>query len=73
LACNGGPAKDAADTAEKIPLAVAEALRAPDVAQRFRDLSFKPVGTSPAETAAFLKQETERWRNVIVAGGIKPR
>jgi tripartite-type tricarboxylate transporter receptor subunit TctC len=68
-----GPPKMQRTLAEKISLTVAEALRAPDVAQRFRDLSFKPVGTSPAETAAFLKQETERWRNVIVAGGIKPR
>lgn len=67
------PPNTPAEIAEKISRDVADALRLPDVAQRFRDLSIKPVGTSPAETAAFLKQETERWRKVIVTGGIKPQ
>ena len=67
------PPKTPSDIAAKISLAVAETLRLPDVAKRFRDLSFKPVGTSPAETAAFLKQERERWREVISTAGIKPQ
>lgn len=67
------PPKTPPDIAAKISQAVAETLRLPDVAKRFRDLSITPVGSSPAETAAFLKDETERWRKVIVAGGIKPR
>jgi tripartite-type tricarboxylate transporter receptor subunit TctC len=67
------PPKTPPDIAANISLAVVEALRLPDVAKRFRDLSFKPVGTSPAETAAFLKQETERWRKVITTAGIKPQ
>jgi tripartite-type tricarboxylate transporter receptor subunit TctC len=67
------PPKTPPDIATTISLAVAEALRLPDVAKRFRHLSIKPVGTSPAETAAFLKQETERWRKVIVTTGIKPQ
>jgi tripartite-type tricarboxylate transporter receptor subunit TctC len=66
------PPKTPPDIAAKISEAVAETLRLPDVAKRFRDLSVSPVGSSPAETAAFLKDETERWRKVIVAGGIKP-
>jgi tripartite-type tricarboxylate transporter receptor subunit TctC len=67
------PPKTPPNLAAAISLAVAETLRLPDVAKRFRDLSFKPVGTSPAEAAAFLKRETERWREVIVAAGIKPQ
>jgi tripartite-type tricarboxylate transporter receptor subunit TctC len=66
------PPKTPPDIAAKLSQAIAEALRLPDVAQRFRDLSITPVGSSPADTAAFLKEETERWRNVIIAGGIKP-
>jgi len=66
------PPKTPADIAAKISQAVAEALRLPDVAKHFRNLSITPVGSSPAETAEFLKDETERWRKVIVAGGIKP-
>jgi len=65
------PPKTPPDIAAKISDAIAETLRLPDVAKRFRDLSITPVGSSPAETATFLKEETERWRKVIVAGGIK--
>ena len=43
-----------------------------DVAKRFSDLDITPLGLSPAETAAFLKRETERWREVIQKGNIKP-
>lgn len=66
------PPKTPPDIATKISQAVAETLRLPDVAKRFRDLSITPVGSSPAEAAAFLKEETERWRKVIVASGVKP-
>ena len=65
------PPKTPPEIAAKLSQAIADTLRLPDVAKRFDDLAVKPVGSSPAETAAFLKQETERWRKVIVAGGIK--
>jgi tripartite-type tricarboxylate transporter receptor subunit TctC len=39
---------------------------------KLHDLSFTPVGNTPAATAAFIKEEIERWREVIVAAGIKP-
>jgi tripartite-type tricarboxylate transporter receptor subunit TctC len=67
------PPKTSSDIAANISIAVAETLRQPDVAKRFRDLSFKPVGTTPDQTAAFLKQEIERWRKVISTAGIKPQ
>jgi tripartite-type tricarboxylate transporter receptor subunit TctC len=66
------PPKTPNDIAEKISLAVAESLRLPDVTKRFRDFSINPIGTTTAETSAFLKRETERWRNVIVSASIKP-
>lgn len=66
------PPKTPSNIADRVSHAIAETLRLPEVANRFRDLSVAPVGTSPVETAAFLKQEAERWRNVIVSGGIKP-
>ena len=65
------PPKTAPGIAAKVSRAIAETLKLPDVAKRFSDLSIRPVGTTPEETAEFLKQETERWRNVIVTGGIK--
>ena len=66
------PPKTPASIAAKLSEAIAEILRQPDVIERFRALSSTPVGTSPVETAAFLRKESERWRQVIVAASIKP-
>ena len=57
--------------AEKVAAGVREALKAPDVRKRLQELSADPMGLSPAETAAFMKQETERWGGVIRAAGVK--
>jgi tripartite-type tricarboxylate transporter receptor subunit TctC len=66
------PPRTPAEIAAKLSSAITETLNLPDVASRLRDYSARPVGGSPAETAAFFKQESERWRRVIVANGIKP-
>jgi tripartite-type tricarboxylate transporter receptor subunit TctC len=55
---------------ERLSSAVAEAIALPDVAERLRDLHASAIGDRPAEAAAFLTIETERWRNVIVSAGI---
>lgn len=57
--------------AERISAAVADALRQPDVAQRLREQNVEAVGSTPAEAAAFWKQERERWVKVIRATGAK--
>lgn len=65
------PPKTSPEIAAKLSWAIAETLHLPEVARRLHDLSMTPVGSSPAETAVFLKQETERLHEVIVAAGIK--
>ena len=65
------PPKTPADIASKLSTALAETLRLPDVAQRLHDIGLTPVGSSPAEAAAFIKSETERWRNIINLARIK--
>lgn len=57
--------------AEKLSAAIADALQSPDVAKKLADLYMQPVGGSPAQTAAFFKEETERWSRVIHAANIK--
>jgi tripartite-type tricarboxylate transporter receptor subunit TctC len=42
----------------------------PDVQQRFRTLNVEPDGSTPAETAAFIKSEVRRWGEVIRANHI---
>jgi tripartite-type tricarboxylate transporter receptor subunit TctC len=55
----------------KLSEAIGEALRMPDVVNRLHGLGATPVGSSPDETAVFVRQETERWRKVICGAGIK--
>jgi tripartite-type tricarboxylate transporter receptor subunit TctC len=57
--------------ADKVSAAVAEALKSPDVQKRLAELSAEPMGLTPAETAAFMRQETERWGAVIRSAGVK--
>jgi len=66
-----GPPKTSRAIAEKVAGGVAEALRNPDILRRLSELSADPLGMTPAETAAFMKQETERWGAVIRTAGIK--
>lgn len=60
------PPKTPPEVVAKVAQAIGEALRMPDVEKRLRGL-----GATPGETAAFVRQETERWRKVIVDAGIR--
>jgi tripartite-type tricarboxylate transporter receptor subunit TctC len=66
-----GPPRTPPAIAEKVAAGVAETLRNPDVLRRLSDLSADPLGMTPAETAAFMKAETERWGAVIRSAGVK--
>jgi len=65
------PPKTSAAIAEKIAVGVQDALKLGDVRKRLADLSAEPLGYSPAETAAFMRQEAERWGAVIRTAGVK--
>jgi tripartite-type tricarboxylate transporter receptor subunit TctC len=66
-----GPPKTPPSVAEKVAAGVAEALRNPEILRRLSEMSADPLGMTPAETAAFMKQETERWGAVIRSAGVK--
>jgi tripartite-type tricarboxylate transporter receptor subunit TctC len=66
------PPKTPAAIAQKLSLAIAEILRQTDVAKRLDGLSAEPIGSTPAGMAAIMKEDAERWRNVIRAAGVKP-
>jgi tripartite-type tricarboxylate transporter receptor subunit TctC len=42
----------------------------PDVQEKFRKVGIEPIGGTPAEMAAFVKDETARWEAVIKANHI---
>ncbi len=65
------PPRTSREIAQRLSTAIAEVLQLPDVAKKLQDRSFTAVGGSPEHTAAFIKQETARWRNVIVSAGVK--
>jgi len=41
------------------------------VQKRLSDLSAEAIGSTPAEMAAFMKKDAERWRGVIRSAGVK--
>jgi tripartite-type tricarboxylate transporter receptor subunit TctC len=47
-----------------------EALRLPDVQSRFLEQGAEPVGNTPAEMAAFVKEEMARWQKVIQTANV---
>ena len=65
------PPRTPEDVAGKISKAVVGTLKEPDVAAKLQEQSMVVVAAPQAETAAFIKQEVERWRGVIKAAGIK--
>jgi tripartite-type tricarboxylate transporter receptor subunit TctC len=65
------PPRTPTPIASRLSSAVAEVLRQPDVASTIRELSVVPAGSSPDETATFLKQETDRWHEIIVSAAIR--
>ena len=65
------PPKTSPEIATKLSTAIAEILKNPDVIKRLQDLSAEPVGSTPAETAVFMKDEAERWRRVIQSANVK--
>ena len=42
------------------------------IRKRIGELGHLPIGLTPAETAAFLKSESARYKSIVDRGGIKP-
>jgi len=66
------PPKTPAAIADKLSAAIVEILKQPEVAKRLDALSAEPIASTPAGMAAIMKEDAERWRNVIRAAGVKP-
>jgi tripartite-type tricarboxylate transporter receptor subunit TctC len=64
------PPRTPAAVVDKINAGVNEALQDPEVQKRFVELSAEPVGGTPQATAVYLKQEAERWKNVITTAHV---
>jgi tripartite-type tricarboxylate transporter receptor subunit TctC len=60
-----GPPKMKPELADFISRAANDALKLDDVQAKFRAVGVEPIGGTPAAMAAFVKEETERWGDVI--------
>jgi tripartite-type tricarboxylate transporter receptor subunit TctC len=56
---------------ERLSADIAAAIRSPEVAPRFAEMSAEPVGSNPEASARFMRDEAERWGGVIRAAGVK--
>jgi tripartite-type tricarboxylate transporter receptor subunit TctC len=65
------PPKTPPAVVDKINADVNEALRERDVLQRLAQLSAEPIGGTPQATAAYMREEIERWHKVIKAANVK--
>jgi tripartite-type tricarboxylate transporter receptor subunit TctC len=55
----------------RLQKALVEVLHDPDVQKRFTALGATPIGSTPAEFAAYLKKEDAQWGEVVRKGNIK--
>ncbi len=65
------PPNTPAPLIDKIAGAIREAFQQPEAMQMLKNMRATPVLNSPAEAAAMIKADSARWKEVIVANGIK--
>jgi tripartite-type tricarboxylate transporter receptor subunit TctC len=65
------PPKTPAPLVAKLNAAINTVLKAPETAEHLRAMNMTPVGGTPDAIKAFIKEETERWGEVIRAANIR--
>jgi tripartite-type tricarboxylate transporter receptor subunit TctC len=65
------PPKTPAAIVAKLNAGINAVLREPETAQHLRGMNMTPVGGTPDEVRAFIKDETARWGDVIRAAGVR--
>jgi tripartite-type tricarboxylate transporter receptor subunit TctC len=66
------PAGTPRATVGTLSTAVIDALQSPEVKERLQAAGAEPAGTSPAQFAAYIKSELDKWGKVVRATGAKP-
>ena len=64
------PPKTPREITQKLSENIAQILRQPEMVRRLAEFNAEPVGNTPDEMAAHMKEDMERWRTVIKAGNI---
>lgn len=66
-----GPKGMPADLTDKVYKAAVEALKDPELQQRFKELGGTVVGNSPAQFKAVMTSEIAKWKGVAASANIK--
>ncbi len=66
------PANLAPANVDKLAVAAARAVREPAALERLNSDAAIAVGSTPAEFAAFITTERERWQPVLARAKVKP-
>ena len=67
-----GPAKLPPAITQKLNSAIVAGLADAEMQQRLKTEGATPVGDSPAEFAAFVREDIKRWAPLVKASGAKP-
>ena len=65
------PPKTPAAIVAKLNVAINAVLKQPDTAEHLRAMSMTPIGGTPDAIKTFIREETERWGEVIRAANIR--
>jgi len=65
------PAKTPDAVVRQLNAAINKALAAPELRERFTRLGLEPTGGTPADLAAVMKRDGERWAPVVKASGFR--
>ncbi len=57
---------------ERLSAEMRAALADPSIQKRMIDMSMVPLGSTPAEFAALIREDAARWKTVIERAGLKP-
>ncbi|TMI03367.1 MAG: tripartite tricarboxylate transporter substrate binding protein [Betaproteobacteria bacterium] len=66
-----GPAGMPADAVARVHAAAVKALATPQVRERFASLGVQPVGDTPEQFGALIREDLARWSRVIKSAGVK--
>lgn len=66
------PAKTPKAVVDELSAALRDVTRQPDIAARWQDIGFEPVGGTPEELARILKADFPRWAEIIKSIGLTP-
>lgn len=64
------PPKTPMAIAQRLSSLIGDILRTPEMMRRFAEVGAEPIGNTPEEMAQWMKEDTERWRQVIKNGGV---